>query len=84
MFDLDITLKITEYQAQILEDKDGNQYVASFPEGVTKAAQYGNTVKTQAVYMSIFQSIPLARILDYFKEQVGSVSYTHLRAHETV
>ena len=71
VFDLDITLKIKEYQAQVLEDEDGNQYVANFPEGVTKAAQYGNTVKSQAVYMSIFQLIPLARILDYFKEQAG-------------
>ncbi len=71
VFDLNINLNIKEYQAQILEDSNGNQYVANFPEGVTKSAQYGNTVKSQAVYMSIFQLIPLARILDYFKEQVG-------------
>ncbi len=71
VFDLKITLNIKEYQAQILEDEEGNQYVADFPEGVTKAAQYGNTAKAQAVYMSIFQLIPLARILDYFQEQVG-------------
>ena len=71
VFDFEVVLKIKEYQAQILEDKDGNQYVAEFPEGVTKAVQYGNVVKSQAVYMSIFQLIPLARILDFFKEQVG-------------
>lgn len=71
VFDIEISLKITEYRAQILEDKDGNQYVANFPAGVTKAVQYGNEIKAQAVYMSIFQLIPLARILDYFKEQAG-------------
>jgi len=71
VFDIEISLKITEFRAEILEDKDGNQYVANFPEGVTKAVQYGNEIKAQAVYMSIFQLIPLARILDYFKEQAG-------------
>lgn len=71
VFDVDISLKIIEYRAQVLEDEDGNQYVANFPEGVTKPAQYGNEIKSQAVYMSIFQLIPLARIFDYFKEQAG-------------
>ena len=67
VFDVEISLKVIEYRAQILEDKNGDQYVAEFPEGVTKAVQYGNEVKSQAVYMSIFQLIPLARIIDYFK-----------------
>ena len=71
VFDVEISLKVIEYRAQILEDKNGDQYVAEFPEGVTKAVQYGNEVKSQAVYMSIFQLIPLARIIDYFKEQAG-------------
>ena len=71
VFDFEMKLKIKEYQAQVLEDENGNQFVATFPDGVTKAAQYGNISKSQAVYMSVFQLIPLARILDYFKEQVG-------------
>ena len=41
VFDVDISRVVTEYRAQILEDQDGNQYVAPFPEGVTKAVQYG-------------------------------------------
>jgi transposase len=72
VFDVEIKMNVKEYRAQILEDrKTGQQYVATFPDGVTKAVQYGNEVRAQAVYMSIFQMIPLARILDYFKEQAG-------------
>ncbi len=72
VFDVEIKMSVKEYRAQILEDKkSGQQYVAVFPDDVTKAVQYGNKVRAQAVYMSIFQMIPLARILDYFKEQAG-------------
>ncbi len=72
VFDIEIKMHVTEYRAQILEDKStGKQFVATFPNDVTKAVQYGNEVRAQAVYMSIFQMIPLARILDYFKQQAG-------------
>ena len=72
VFDVEIKMTVKEYQAQILENKKtGQQYVAVFPYDVTKAVQYGAEVRAQAVYMSIFQMIPLARILDYFKEQAG-------------
>jgi hypothetical protein len=36
VFDIDICRVVTEYQAQILEDANGKQFVASFPEGVKK------------------------------------------------
>jgi transposase len=39
VFDIDISRVVTEYQAQILEDDKGNRFVASFPDGVTKAVQ---------------------------------------------
>jgi len=68
VFDIKITTRVKEYRAEILEDKNGNQYVADLPEEVSKAAQYGNEVKVQSVYMSIFQLIPLARVADYFKD----------------
>ncbi len=72
VFDVEIKMHIKEYRAQILEDKNtGHQFVASFPSDVTKSVQYGSGIRAQAVYMSIFQMIPLARILDYFKEQAG-------------
>jgi len=60
VFDIDISRVITEYQAQI----------ASFPAGVTKAVQYGTSLKAQSVYMSQFQLIPFNRIQDYFSDQL--------------
>lgn len=71
VFDVKIELFVTEYRAEILEDASGVQYMARFPEGVTKAVQYGNEVKSESVYMSQFQLIPLARVQDYFFDQVG-------------
>lgn len=71
VFDIDLSVKVKEYRAEILEDSDGNQYVAAFPDDVKKAAQYGNEVKADSVYMSMFQLIPLARVEDYFNDQIG-------------
>ena len=70
VFDIDISRIITEYRAQILEDSKGKQFVAPFPEGVTKAVQYGKGLKAHSVYMSQFQLIPYKRIEDYFSEQL--------------
>jgi transposase len=71
VFDVAIDLCVTEYRAEILEDTSGVQYVAHFPAGITKATQYGGEVRSQSVYMSQFQLIPLARVQDYFSDQVG-------------
>jgi transposase len=70
VFDIDISRIVTEYRAQILEDGKGNQFVAPFPEGVTKAAQYGTGIKAHSVYMSQFQLVPYSRIQDYLADQV--------------
>ena len=70
VFDIDISRVVTEYQAQILEDANGKQFVASFPEGVKKAVQYGSSLKAHSVYMSQFQLIPYNRIQDYFADQL--------------
>ncbi|MCP3925855.1 MAG: IS66 family transposase, partial [Desulfobacterales bacterium] len=70
VFDIDISRVITEYQAQILEDDKGKRFTASFPAGVTKAVQYGTSLKAQSVYMSQFQLIPYNRIQDYFADQL--------------
>lgn len=70
VFDIDISRVVTEYQAQILEDDKGNRFVASFPDGVTKAVQYGTGLKAHSVYMSQFQLIPYNRIQDYFSDQL--------------
>ena len=70
VFDIDISRVVTEYRAQILEDANGKQFVASFPEGVKKAVQYGTGLKSHSVYMSQFQLIPYNRIQDYFADQL--------------
>ena len=70
VFDIDISRIVTEYRAQILESDEGRRFVASFPPGVSKAAQYGAGIKAHAVYMSQFQLIPYNRIQDYFADQL--------------
>ena len=70
VFDIDISRLVTEYRAQILEDDKGNRFVAAFPEGVTKAVQYGTGLKAHAVYMSQFQLIPYNRVQDHFSDQL--------------
>lgn len=71
VFDVKIGLCVTEYRAEKLRDGLGMIYTAIFPEGVTKAAQYGGEVKAQSVYMSQFQLVPQARVQGYFNDQVG-------------
>ena len=54
VYDIEVSTVVTEYRAEILEDQDGNRYVADFPDGVTKSAQYGNTTKMSfSLYVSI-------------------------------
>lgn len=71
LFDIDISRIVTEYRAQVLLDENGKRYVAPFPEGVSKAVQYGNTLKAHAVYMSQYQLLPYNRIQEYFSEQLN-------------
>jgi len=71
VFDIKISTEVTEYRAEILEDEDGNQFVAKFPAGVTRPVQYGASVKAHSVYMSQQQLIPYDRIRDYFSDQCG-------------
>jgi transposase len=69
--DIDITRMVTEYQAQILEDEQGERFVADFPDGVNSAVQYGNGVKAHAVYLSQYQLLLYKRIEEYFTDQLG-------------
>lgn len=79
VFDIDIRRVVTEYRAEVLVDQFGNRFTASFPEAVTKAVQYGNGVKAQAVYLSQYQLIPYQRVQEQFRDQfqlpvsVGSI-----------
>jgi transposase len=72
VFDIEISRIVTEYQARVLEDAKGKRYTtAPFPKGVTKAVQYGESLKAHSVYMSQFQLIPCDRVRDYFADQLG-------------
>ena len=71
VFDILISLHVTEYRAEIIENEHGDQYVATFPESVTQAAQYGNSTKASSVYLSQFQLVPLDRVRNYFEDQAG-------------
>ena len=79
VFDIDIRRLVTEYRAQVLEDQFGKRFTAPFPVEVTKAVQYGNGVKAQAVYLSQYQLIPYQRVQEQFQDQfklpisVGSI-----------
>ena len=66
VIDIEISRIVTEYRAQILEDTEGKRYVASFPKGVSRPIQYGQSIKAHAVYLSQFQLIPYERVADYF------------------
>ncbi len=69
--DLDISIFVTEWRAEILEDQKGKRFVAPFPKDVTRPVQYCIGVKTNAVYMSQYQLIPYNRVEDYFQDQAG-------------
>ena len=69
--EIEMKATVCEYRAEVLEDSSGNRYVAAFPANVTKAIQYGNTVKSLAVYMSQYQLIAYARVQEIFEDQFG-------------
>lgn len=71
VYDIDISLVITEYQAEVVEDGNGKQFVAAFPKDVTKACQYGSNLKAHVVYLSQFQLLPIKRIQQYFDDQLN-------------
>jgi transposase len=71
VFDFEVNVFVTEYQAEILQGADGKKYMAAFPPTVRKAVQYGAGIKANAVYMNCYQMASLARIEDHFKDQLG-------------
>lgn len=71
VIDIRISRHVTEYQAQVIENREGVRFVAQFPEGVTRPVQYGASVKCHSVYMSQYQLIPYNRIEEHFHCQIG-------------
>lgn len=71
VFDIRISRYVTEYRAEVLEDEQGNRFIAPFPESVNRPTQYGASVKENAVCMSMYQLIPYDRIQTHFDEVFG-------------
>lgn len=70
-FNIKISKNIIEYRAERLIDQHGNVFTAKFPEGITHRAQYGASIKSRVVYLSVQQMIPYERIQDQFKHDAG-------------
>lgn len=70
VFDYEVKVVVTEYQAEILQSSDGKEYVAPFPPTIRKAVQYGPGIKANAVYMNCYQMASLKRIEDHFFDQL--------------
>ena len=68
--EIEISRVVTEYRAQVLEDASGNRHTASFPSTITRPIQYGQSVKSHAVYLSQFQLLPYDRLRDYFSSEL--------------
>ena len=71
VFDVNVSMKVTEYRGEIVQNQNGTQWMAVFPRGIDYRTQYGNGVRVQSVYMSQFQLIPQLRVVDYFNDQLG-------------
>lgn len=90
VIDFKISLIVTEYRAEVLEDANGKQYIAEFPDFVKTDIQYGYRIKAHAVYLSQFQLLPYSRIQSYFSEKMhipisaGSIYNFNLEAFETL
>jgi transposase len=88
VFEVEVSVHVKEYRAEIVKNKNGVEFVADFPEGVTEPAQYGSSVKATAVYLSQFQLVPLDRVRDCFHDQFGlplskgSISHFNVLAYK--
>jgi transposase len=73
VFDIPVVrLHVTEHQAQIKRCAQCHERVkASFPPNVTQAVQYGERIQAQAVYLSTYQLLPVARITELFEDLYG-------------
>lgn len=70
-FNIKISRFVVEYRSERLIDQNGNIFVAPFPDGVTHRAQYGPSIKSRAVYLSVEQMIPYERIQEQFRHDAN-------------
>ncbi len=71
VIDIRISRHVIEYRAQIIRNEKGQLLTMAFPEGVGRPVQYGQSLKANVVYQSMFQLVPYNRVEDYFANEVN-------------
>ncbi|MCP4551154.1 MAG: IS66 family transposase [Bacteroidetes bacterium] len=64
-----ISVYVTEYQAEVKDCPHcGTECKATFPEGITHKTQYGNYLRSIAIYLRNYELIPLERSSEIFED----------------
>ncbi|MCX6083095.1 MAG: IS66 family transposase [Chloroflexi bacterium] len=73
VFDLPpMQVEVTEHRAEIKRcPRCGTKTRACFPVGITQPVQYGNGIKSLAVYLNHYQMLPLERVRETFADVFG-------------
>ncbi len=71
VIDIKIRRHVKEYKIAVFKDENGNEFKAKFPKGINAPIQYSPSVKSNAVYMSMYQLIPYERLKEQFLNQFG-------------
>ncbi len=73
VFDLPpFKLAVTEHQAEVKTCPHCHQEVkAEFPSGINQPVQYGERVKSLAVYLNQYQLLPYERVTEVFQDLLG-------------
>lgn len=67
-------LIVTEHQCEVKHCPRCHAATAApFPPGVTKSAQYGVNIKTMAMYLMFYHSLPAERLCEVLEHLCGSV-----------
>lgn len=65
-------IEVTEHQAEIKFCPQCQREVkGDFPTDIKKPVQYGQRIKAQAVYLNNYQLLPVARIIELFRDFYG-------------